>query len=91
MPVSFKFCLSPGIDLSRCPVELTMGIAGQNEDTRLHDVTLYLPGGPALVKAAFKDNLPVAGLLGMNGFFEHFKICFDGPGEFCSLERIYKA
>jgi hypothetical protein len=67
-----------------------MGIGGQ-EDTYLHDVTLHIPGGPTTAKVGFKAELPVAGLLGMNGFFEHFRVVFDGPGKFCSLERIYEA
>lgn len=45
------------------------------------------------IEAGFTDKLPVAGLLGMSGFFEHFKITFDPsaipPG--FELERIYKA
>jgi hypothetical protein len=26
----------------------------------------------------------------MNGFFEHFRVTFDGPGQYCELERLYK-
>jgi hypothetical protein len=78
-----------GIDTSVCPVEETVGIGGA-ENTYLHDVSLYIPGGPVTARVGFKDNLPVAGLLGMNGFFEHFRILFDGPGQFCELERIFR-
>ena len=52
---------------------------------------LYIPGGPVTIKAGFKDNLPIAGLLGMSGFFEHFNVTFDPRGQVCILERVYKA
>jgi len=71
-------------------MESTTGIGGR-EVTYLHDLTLYIPGGQTKIKAGFKEALPVAGLLGMNGFFEHFKIVFDGPAECYTLERIFKA
>ena len=38
--------------------------------------------------AAFKENLPIAGLLGMNGFFEHFNISFLARDLICDLERL---
>jgi hypothetical protein len=79
-----------GIDFKSCPIEVTHGIGG-DENTYLHDLTLYIPGGPVAIKAGFKEKLPIAGLLGMAGFFEHFKIMFDGPGQVCMLERIYQA
>jgi hypothetical protein len=39
----------------------------------LHEIALYVPGGPVTTPAGFSDNLPIAGLLGMMGFFEHFR------------------
>jgi hypothetical protein len=80
------FATHLGIDLTQCPVEITLGIGG-SESLYLHDLTLYIPG----VKAGFKERLPVAGVLGMMGFFEHFRVMFDGGAQTCSLERIYKA
>ena len=79
-----------GIDLTPCPVEVTLGIGG-TENLYLHDLTLYIPGGVVTVKAGFKEGLPVAGVLGMMGFFEHFRVMFDGAAQACTLERIYKA
>lgn len=79
-----------GIELNRCPTEPTLGIGG-SENTYLHDLTLYIPGGPVTITAGFKDNLPIAGLLGMTGFFEHFKVTFDGGGQCFTLERLFKA
>ena len=79
-----------GIDYKSCPTEIILGVGG-NENIYLYDLSLYIPGGPAIVKAGFKEGLPIAGLLGMNGFFEHFKVTFDGPGQCYTLERIFQA
>jgi hypothetical protein len=78
-----------GIDLKACQIEQTTGISG-TETTYLSEIFLYVPGGPAKVMAAFKEQLPVAGLLGMNGFFEHFNVTFVGGCQYFTLERIYK-
>jgi hypothetical protein len=69
--------------------ERTMGISGY-QDVWLHDVSLFIPGGPVNIKAAFQDGLPIAGLLGMQGFFNHFKLTFDGSANECLLERAYR-
>jgi hypothetical protein len=79
-----------GIDLGSCSTEITLGIGGQ-ETIYLHDLTLYIPGGPATIKAGFKEKLPIAGLLGMTGFFDHFFITFDGTAQACTLDRRYRA
>ena len=77
-----------GIDVSSGVREITNGIGGP-EEVWLHDVSLYIPGGAVKIKAGFKDNLPVSGLLGTAGFFEHFRITFEGDTKQCVLERIY--
>jgi len=79
-----------GIDLKSCHIEETQGIGGK-ENTYLHGLTLYIPGGPVTIKAGFKEKLPIAGLLGMSGFFEHFLVTFDGTAQTCTLERRYLA
>ena len=56
----------------------------------VHDVTVYIPGGPVIAQAGFSDDLPIAGLLGMHGFFEHFKIVFDPTELRVELERLYQ-
>jgi hypothetical protein len=78
-----------GIDLTKCQTERTVGIGG-DEITYLHNVNLFVPGGPIVIKAAFKENLPIAGLLGMAGFFEHFRVTFDGRAQQCTLDRIFQ-
>jgi hypothetical protein len=79
-----------GIDVKKCPIEVTQGIDGA-ADTYLHNLTLYIPGGPVQIKAGFKDNLPAAGLLGMQGFFEHFIVVFDPTAKSCELTRLFQA
>ena len=79
-----------GVDLAAGEVEITQGIGGR-ERTYLHEIALYIPGGPVKIKAAFKEGLPVAGLLGMQGFFEFFKVSFDPEVRACEIERLYRA
>lgn len=57
----------------------------------LHDISLYVPGGMVATRVGFSDALPVAGLLGMTGFFEHFKVTFDPIAHCVELERIFRA
>jgi hypothetical protein len=79
-----------GIDVKTGVREVTNGIGGQ-EEVWLHDVMLYVPGGPVRIRAGFKENLPVGGLLGTVGFFEHFDITFEAIARQCVLDRIYRA
>ena len=79
-----------GLEIDAGEVETTQGISGI-EQIYLHDITVYLPGGPVKTKAGFKDKLPVAGLLGMKGFFEFFKITFHSDQKTCEIERNYQA
>ena len=79
-----------GLDIESGEKEVTQGIGGLS-DTYLHDIALYIPGGPVTIKAAFKEDLPIAALLGMNGFFEHFVITFNQSELMCELERIFRA
>ena len=79
-----------GVERTACRTEKTAGIGGA-ETVYLHEVLLHIPGGAVNVVAGFKENLPVAGLLGMVGFFEHFKITFDTASLVCELERVFRA
>lgn len=83
-----------GLNIEKGTLQETTGVSGERTRIYLHPVTLHVPGGQMLkIRAGFTDRLPVAGLLGMSGFFEHFKITFDPsaiPPGFV-LERIYKA
>jgi hypothetical protein len=79
-----------GLDIKSGEIEITQGIGG-SETTYLHEITLYLPGGSVKTKVGFKEKLPVAGLLGMKGFFEFFRVTFDADTKLCELQRIYRA
>ena len=81
------FAEAIGIDLRAGEVEILNGIGGP-ETTWLHDITLHVYGGPLSIRAGFKESLPLAGLLGMNGFFEHFNVAFEGAAKRCILDRI---
>lgn len=80
---------SIGLEIEKGETAHTQGIAGPSA-IFLHDVSLYAPGGIIATRAGFSDALPVAGLLGMAGFFENFKVLFDSSALCCELERIYQ-
>jgi hypothetical protein len=79
-----------GLNIKTGQLETTQGISG-SESVYLHEIMLYLPGGPIKAKVGFKENLPIAGLLGMNGFFEFFKVTFNPESKICEIQRIYHA
>ncbi len=80
-----------GIKLESGRKERRNGIGG-SQDVWIHPVQLYVGGEIIDINAAFARSLPVAGLLGRIGFFEHFKVTFDPssdpPG--LELERVHK-
>jgi hypothetical protein len=80
-----------GIDIEAGLVDNAMGISGQASSMYLHEIQLYLPGGPVTVRAGFSESLPLAGLLGMEGFFDKFKVTFDPVARECDLERIHQS
>lgn len=79
-----------GLDIQSGDVEITQGIGGQLS-VYIHEIALYIPGGPVNVRAAFAENLPVPGLLGMNGFFDNFIVTFDQSSLVFEIERIHRA
>jgi len=79
-----------GLDVIKGEPETTNGIAGPTT-VYLHNISLYAPGGIIALCAAFSLDLPIAGLLGMRGFFDNFKITFDPTVLQCELERLYLA
>lgn len=78
-----------GLEIEKGEKADTLGIAG-TMDIYLHEITIYIPGGPITTRAGFADALSLAGLLGMAGFFEHFKITFDPINLRVELERHYR-
>ena len=79
-----------GLEIQKGPLEETLGINGPSR-SYLHDIVLYAPGGIINIRAGFSDELPIAGLLGMNGFFDHFKVIFDPTGQRCEIARLFLA
>jgi hypothetical protein len=61
-----------GIDPKSCQTEITVGIGG-HEKTFLHQLTLYIPGGPVTIKAGFKDETPGCWLAGDEWIFRTFQ------------------
>jgi hypothetical protein len=81
-----------GLRIEKGEEDVTTGVSGQPTKIYLHDVSLYVPASIIKIRAGFTDQLPLAGLLGRTGFFEHFKVTFDpsnNPPGF-ELERIHR-
>jgi hypothetical protein len=81
-----------GIKIESGKKEVRNGIGGP-QDVWIHPIQLYVGMTDIIeINAAFAKTLPMAGLLGRIGFFEHFKITFDPssdpPG--LEIERIHK-
>jgi len=79
-----------GLDIHSGALEITQGIGGPL-NAYVHEIMLYVPGGPVNVKAGFVEDLPVPGLLGMSGFFDNFIVTFDQSSLIFEIERIYHA
>lgn len=82
-----------GLNIEKGESDETMGVNGVATKLFKHKVNLHVLGSMFRIEAGFTDQLPLAGLLGRIGFFEHFKITFDpstNPPGF-ELERIYRA
>jgi Aspartyl protease len=80
-----------GFEVKKGEQESTTGVDGKASTTYLHDVAFYAPGGVIQIRAAFNYELPVAAILGMDGFFEHFRVTFDPTGKFVEIERLSQA
>jgi hypothetical protein len=71
-----------GLNVENGEEDRTIGVSGKPTTIYLHDVSLHVPGGHILrINAGFTDELPMAGILGRNGFLEHFRVLFDPSGE----------
>ena len=68
---------SIGLNIQAGEEDETTGVSGQRTKIYLHNVSLYIQGQIIKIRAGFTGELPLAGLLGRIGFFEHFKITFD--------------
>jgi hypothetical protein len=79
-----------GLNIQSGELEMTQGIGGLL-NAYIHEIALYVPGGSVNVRAAFVEDLPVSGLLGMSGFFDNFTVKFDQSNLIFEIERIYRA
>jgi hypothetical protein len=82
-----------GIKLESGRKEQRTGISGARGDVWVHPVQLYIGLDLFSIEAAFSPALPLAGLLGRSGFFEHYRVTFDpapDPPEL-EIERVYRA
>ncbi len=79
-----------GLEIEKGTIEEALGINGTSRNY-LHDIVLFAPGGVINIRAGFSEDLPIAGLLGMNGFFDLFKVTFDPTAQECEIERIFLA
>jgi len=78
-----------GLNVESGKLEETQGISALAR-VYIHQIALYVPGGPINIEAGFMENLPVPGLLGMNGFFENFIVLFDLSELAFDIERIHR-
>jgi hypothetical protein len=71
--------------------EQRAGVGG-TQDVWVHPIQLFVADQILEIEAAFAKELPIAGVLGRSGFFEHFRITFDPvsdpPG--LDIERVHK-
>ena len=85
---------SIGIDIkSGIRYELAGIAKGTKISAHFHDVDLHADAHIIRIRAGFSDKLPIAGILGRRGFFEHFIVRFDPtftpPG--FEIERVGRA
>lgn len=81
-----------GLKIDKGDKSETVGVNGDRTEVYLHNISLLVPGGHLLkIRAGFTPKLPLAGLLGMTGFFDHFKVTFDPTTNEFELERIYQS
>lgn len=83
-----------GLNIEKGEESRTLGVSGKPTTIYLHPICLHVPGGHMLkIKAGFTQELPMAGILGRNGFLEHFRVVFDPSGATpgFEIERFYQA
>jgi hypothetical protein len=51
-----------------------------------HEIRLHVGADSFKIEAFFSDQLPVAGLLGRNGFFDKYVVSFDPSGKIPGVE-----
>jgi hypothetical protein len=89
-----SICNALQLELTRGIHGLMGGVAGGVQiDVWYHDVKLWVGADMLKIRAGFCERLPIAGLLGRRGFFEHHIVTFDpsaNPPGF-EIQRIGRA
>ena len=80
-----------GFDVKSGKSTETYGVDGKASTIYFYDLYLFAPGGIIQINGAFSYDLPVIAILGMSGFFDHFKITFDPTSRRFELELVYQA
>jgi hypothetical protein len=76
-----------GLNIESGEADQTVGVSGKATTIYLQTVSLHVPGGHIFkIRAGFSDELPLAGILGRNGFLEYFKMLFDPSGSPAGFE-----
>lgn len=79
-----------GLEIEKGELVKSFGISGP-ANSYLHNIHLHAPGGIIETIGCFSDELPVLGLLGMRGFFDHFNVLFDSTALECEITRLFQA
>lgn len=81
-----------GLSLQSGEKGFTVGVSGERSVIYYHRLALHVAGEVLRVRVAFSEHLPLPGLLGRSGFFDHFRVIFDPSSEppGMELERVYK-
>lgn len=83
-----------GLNIGKGEETKTLGVSGKPTTIYLHNVCLHVPGGHLLrIKAGFTAELPMAGILGRNGFMDQLKVLFDpsGVAPGFEIDRYYRS
>ncbi|HKT89859.1 MAG TPA: hypothetical protein VJQ59_15555 [Candidatus Sulfotelmatobacter sp.] len=67
-------------------------VKGAQMSTYMHEVRLIVGSDNFKIEAYFAEALPIAGLLGRNGFFDKYIVTFDPQGDSpgFDLARVHK-
>ncbi len=80
-------------DITSGVLEVSGGVVkGVQMQTYAHDVRLVVGSDNFKITAYFSDDLPIAALLGRNGFFDKYAVTFDptGVNPGVELTRVHK-
>jgi hypothetical protein len=80
-------------DIATGDLKISGGVVkGVRMNTYGHDIRMVVGSDSSKIHGYFSEFLPIACLLGRNGFFDKYRICFDpsGPAPGFELTRVRK-